>query len=71
VLIKTQIAPQALIRYLLAKRDDKMPDKHDKVTGLIAPHGGYRELKSHQNSEIVYDTRAAPTDKASLHIFCS
>jgi four helix bundle suffix protein len=24
--------------------------------GLIGPHGGYRELKSYQNAEIVYDT---------------
>ena len=33
-----------------------MPDKPDKAgPGLIPPHGGYRELKSYQNAEIVYD----------------
>lgn len=32
------------------------PDK--KAPGLIPPHGGYRELKSYQNAEIVHD--AAP-----------
>lgn len=33
-----------------------MPEKPDKPSpGLIAPHGGYRELKSYQNAEIVYD----------------
>lgn len=33
-----------------------MPDKPDKASpGLIPPHGGYRELKSYQNAEIVYD----------------
>ena len=33
-----------------------MTDKQDKPSpGLIPPHGGYRELKSYQNSEIVYD----------------
>ena len=33
-----------------------MPDERDKSRlGLIGPHGGYRELKSYQNAEIVYD----------------
>lgn len=33
-----------------------MPDKSDEASpGLIPPHGGYRELKSYQNAEIVYD----------------
>lgn len=33
-----------------------MADKPDKASpGLIPPHGGYRELKSYQNAEIVYD----------------
>lgn len=27
--------------------------------GLIPPHGGYRELKSYQNAEIVYDATVA------------
>ena len=33
-----------------------MPNQ-DKTAdqGLISPHGGYRELKSYQNAEIVYD----------------
>src|SRR3970040_2102076 len=33
-----------------------MTDKRNKSSsGLIPPHGGYRELKSYQNAEIVYD----------------
>lgn len=33
-----------------------MTDRHGKPSpGLIPPHGGYRELKSYQNAEIVYD----------------
>jgi restriction system protein len=33
-----------------------MTDKRDKPKpGLIGPHGGYRELKSYQNAEIVHD----------------
>ena len=35
-------------------------DKSDeKAPGLIPPHGGYRELKSYQNEEIVYDAAVA------------
>jgi len=29
--------------------------QHDDKSKLIPPHGGYRELKSYQNAEIVYD----------------
>ena len=33
-----------------------MKDEREKpIPGLIGPHGGYRELKSYQNAEIVYD----------------
>jgi len=33
-----------------------MTNKQDKASpGLIAPHRGYRNLKSYQNAEIVYD----------------
>ncbi len=33
-----------------------MADEQNKQSpGLIPPHGGYRELKSYQNAEIVYD----------------
>ena len=33
-----------------------MADEQNKPRpGLIPPHGGYRELKSYQNAEIVYD----------------
>ena len=31
--------------------------------GLIPPHGGYRELKSYQNAEIVYDGAVAFCDR--------
>ena len=41
-----------------------MPDKPDKPSpGLIAPHGGYRELKSYQNAEIVYDATVKFCDR--------
>jgi restriction system protein len=41
-----------------------MPDKQDKPNpGLIPPHGGYRELKSYQNSEIVYDATVKFCDR--------
>ena len=41
-----------------------MPDKQDKPSsGLIPPHGGYRELKSYQNAEIVYDATARFCDR--------
>src|SRR3989337_243838 len=29
--------------------------QHNNKSELIPPHGGYRELKSYQNAEIVYD----------------
>jgi len=29
--------------------------EHDDKSKLIPPHGGYRDLRSYQNSEIVYD----------------
>jgi len=32
-----------------------MADRENKASpGLIPPHGGYRELRSYQNAEIVY-----------------
>ena len=41
-----------------------MPDKPEKPSpGLIAPHGGYRELKSYQNAEIVYDATVRFCDR--------
>ena len=41
-----------------------MPDKPDKPSpGLIAPHGGYRELRSYQNAEIVYDATVKFCDR--------
>ena len=41
-----------------------MPDKQDKPSpGLIPPHGGYRELKSYQNAEIVYDATVKFCDR--------
>ena len=41
-----------------------MPDQKDsKSPGLIPPHGGYRDLKSYQMSEIVYDATAAFCDR--------
>jgi four helix bundle suffix protein len=41
-----------------------MPDKQDRRSPrLIAPHGGYRELKSYQNAEIVYDATARFCDR--------
>ena len=37
-----------------------MADRENKPRpGLIPPHGGYRELKSYQNAEIVYDGTVA------------
>ena len=37
-----------------------MADRENKPgPGLIPPHGGYRELKSYQNAEIVYDATVA------------
>jgi restriction system protein len=42
----------------------KMAGADDKSRpNLIAPHGGYRELKSYQNAEIVYDATVAFCDR--------
>jgi restriction system protein len=40
---------------------DSNEEKYKKKTspGLIAPHGGYADLKSYQMSEIVYDAATA------------
>jgi restriction system protein len=41
-----------------------MPDKTDPpIPRLIPPHGGYRELKSYRNAEIVYDATVAFCDR--------
>ncbi len=41
-----------------------MPEKVEKPRpGLIGPHGGYRELKSYQNAEIVYDATVKFCDR--------
>lgn len=41
-----------------------MTNKQNKPSpGLIPPHGGYRELKSYQNAEIVYDATVAFCDR--------
>src|SRR3990167_392015 len=41
-----------------------MPDKPERPSpGLIPPHGGYRELKSYQNAEIVYDASVRFCDR--------
>jgi len=41
-----------------------MADKpHKPNASLIPPHGGYRELKSYQNAEIVYDATGAFCDR--------
>src|SRR5882724_11155401 len=41
-----------------------MADSENRPTrGLIPPHGGYRELKSYQNAEIVYDGSVAFCDR--------
>jgi len=37
--------------------------EESKSPGLIAPHGGYRELRSYQMAEIVYDATAAFCDR--------
>jgi len=29
--------------------------------GIISPHGGYRDLKSYQSAEIIYDATVAHT----------
>ena len=41
-----------------------MADEHDNSRPtLIGPHGGYRELKSYQNAEIVYDASVRFCDR--------
>jgi len=41
-----------------------MSDKPERPSqGLIPPHGGYRELKSYQNAEIVYDATVKFCDR--------
>jgi four helix bundle protein len=41
-----------------------MADENDKSRpNLIPAHGGYRELKSYQNAEIVYDATVAFCDR--------
>ncbi len=41
-----------------------MTDEHDNSRPtLIGPHGGYRELKSYQNAEIVYDATVRFCDR--------
>ena len=41
-----------------------MPDNQQKPSpGLIPPHGGYRELKSYQNAEVVYDATVRFCDR--------
>ena len=43
---------------------NEMTDGKDRTwCGVIGPHGGYRELKSYQNAEIVYDATAAFCDR--------
>jgi four helix bundle suffix protein len=39
-----------------------MPDR-DEPSRIIPPHGGYRDLKSYQMSEIVYDATVAFCDR--------
>jgi len=38
-------------------------DRTDTAPGIIAPHGGYKSLKSYQNAEIVYDATVAFCDR--------
>ena len=41
-----------------------MNEKNEKSQhGLISPHGGYRNLKSYQTTEIVYDATAVFCDR--------
>jgi hypothetical protein len=48
----------------MKKRSVEMADRENKPTpGLIPPHGGYRELKSYQNAEIVYDATVVFCDR--------
>src|SRR5512141_3094177 len=39
--------------------EDKSENSNKTTPGLIAAHGGYRQLKSYQMSEIVYDAATA------------
>ncbi len=32
-----------------------MTERDKRWSGVIGPHGGYRNLKSYQNAEIVHD----------------
>jgi four helix bundle protein len=36
-----------------------MSEREKRWSGVIGPHGGYRNLKSYQNAEIVYDATVA------------
>lgn len=36
-----------------------MTERDKRWSGVIGPHGGYRNLKSYQNAEIIYDATAA------------
>jgi four helix bundle suffix protein len=36
-----------------------MSDCDNRWSGVIGPHGGYRNLKSYQNAEIIYDATVA------------
>jgi four helix bundle suffix protein len=48
----------------MKERSVEMADRENKPTpGLIPPHGGYRELKSYQNAEIVYDATVVFCDR--------
>jgi len=38
-------------------------DRGKPLPGLIPPHGGYRQLKSYQNAEIVYDATGRFCDR--------
>src|SRR5512141_2540648 len=43
--------------------EDKSENSNKTTPGLIAAHGGYRQLKSYQMSEIVYDATVAFCDR--------
>jgi four helix bundle suffix protein len=48
----------------MKERSVEMADRENKLPpGLIPPHGGYRELKSYQNAEIVYDATVVFCDR--------
>jgi hypothetical protein len=42
---------------------DNSADKQNNTTKLIPAHGGYRELRSYQMSEIVYDATVVFCDR--------